>query len=307
MEKIRKVTFIGAGAIGAAYASILYDYDPGCIAVLADSERYDRYLRGGFIVNGRKYSFPLLRPEHADGPADLIIVGVKYHHLEKTIRDMEKHVGPETVMLSIMNGISSEEIIGRVYGMEKMLYGMAVGIDAVREGNRITFSKSGVIHFGEAKNTEITPRVCKIKELFDTVGIKSKVPEDMLRALWWKFMLNVGVNQASAVLRAPYGVFQTLPEAKELMDSAMREVVLLSRARGIGLNERDMAEAHIPIGRLSPEGKTSMLQDIESCRKTEVEMFAGTVVDMGRAHGVPTPVNETLLLMIRTLEKTYPR
>jgi 2-dehydropantoate 2-reductase len=66
-----------------------------------------------------------------------------------------------------------------------------------------------------------------------------------------------------------------------------------------------MAEAHVPIGRLSPEGKTSMLQDIESRRKTEVEMFAGTVTEMGRTFGIPTPVNQTLLRMIRILENTY--
>jgi 2-dehydropantoate 2-reductase len=305
MEKIRRVTFIGAGAIGAAYASILFDHHPDRITVLADAERYERYSRDGFIVNGKEYRFPLLSPEDSGDPADLIIVGVKFHHLERTIKDMEKHVGPDTTILSIMNGISSEEIIGKAYGMDKVLYGMAVGIDAVREGNRIAFTKSGVIHFGEARNDVKTPRVRAIGELFDAAGIKYEVPKDMLRALWWKFMLNVGVNQASAVLRAPYGVFQTQGDAKELMDSAMREVVLLSRACGINLNEEDMAEAHVPIGRLSPEGKTSMLQDIESRRKTEVEMFAGTVTEMGRTFGIPTPVNQTLLRMIRILENTY--
>jgi len=299
---MEKAVIVGAGAVGAAYASMMDDHSPGCVSLLADGERFDRLSRQGITVNGRRCRIPLIRPREAV-PADLVLVAVKFHDLPRAVEDIRGCVGPETAILSLLNGISSEEIIGARYGMERVLYGMVVQIDAVRRGSEVVYTTPGFIHFGEARNAPPSERVLAVKEFFDRARIPSRVPEDMIRDLWWKFMLNVGINQASAILRAPYRVFQRLPEAKSLMDAAMREVMLISRARGIHLDEADMARAHEPIAKLSPEGKTSMLQDIEAGRRTEVEMFSREVVAQGETYGIPTPVNQTLYWMIRTLEK----
>ena len=112
-------------------------------------------------------------------------------------------------------------------------------------------------------------------------------------------MINVGINQVSAALRAPYGVFQIAGEARELMESAMREGVLLASRLHISLTEADVTEWYAVLRGLNPEGKTSMLQDVEAGRKTEVEMFAGKVIELGRRLCVATPVNERLFDMIR--------
>ncbi len=124
----------------------------------------------------------------------------------------------------------------------------------------------------------------------------------MTRSLWYKLMINVGINQASAVLRAPYGAFQSMTEAKLLMESAMRETVALSRAMGTGLVDADVAAWYQTLTRLSPNGKTSMLQDVEARRKTEVEAFAGTMMTLAGRAGLDVPVNRTLYRLIRALE-----
>jgi 2-dehydropantoate 2-reductase len=129
----------------------------------------------------------------------------------------------------------------------------------------------------------------------------------MIRSIWYKFMINVGINQASAVLRAPYGVFQTLPEAREVMESAMRETVALSNSMGTGLRDTDVAAWYDTLSRLAPDGKTSMLQDVEAGRKTEVEAFAGAVIELGEAAGLAVPVNRTLFNLIRAIERGYGR
>ena len=161
------------------------------------------------IVNGKRYVIPVVLPE--EPPADLIIVAVKYHHLDAAIQDMRNKVGPETTIISVMNGIESEERIGAVYGMEKVLYAVSVGIDALREGNCVNYSNQGKIFFGEARNTFLTDRVKRIQALFDKAGIIYETPPDMMRIMWWKFMINVGINQASAVLRAPFWAISDLP------------------------------------------------------------------------------------------------
>jgi 2-dehydropantoate 2-reductase len=291
--------------MGAAYASIFYDMDSKGISFIAGGERFERLCREGLIVNGKHYPIPVFQPEDRSPPADLLIVAVKHHHLDNAIRDMKHRIGDETVIVSVMNGIESEERIGAVYGMNKVLYAVSVGIDAVRVGNRVSYANRGKVLFGEVRNPFPTERVKRIQALFDRAGITCETPPDMIRTLWWKFMINVGVNQASAALRAPYAVFQTSQEARRLMESAMREVNVLAREVGVHLSEVDIDNWRTILAGLHPHGKTSMLQDVEAGRKTEVEMFAGKVIELGRLHDVPTPVNEELYDIIIRIEESY--
>jgi len=299
---IKSVCIIGAGAVGAAYAGLLFEMDKNSVAFIAAGERGERLRNQGVIVNGRHYLIPVFHPEEISSPADLVIVAVKHHHLDQAIGEMRKAVGDETTIISVMNGIDSEERIGSVYGMEKVLYAINVGIDALREGNRVTYRSQGRLLLGEAGNPFWTERVRRVKGFLDRAGIVCEVPEDMIRTLWWKFMINVGINQASAVLGGSYGVFQTDQQARELMASAMREVIQLAAEAGVHLADEDVSKWHAVLDSLNPSGKTSMLQDVEAGRKTEVEMFAGKVIELGKRYGIPTPVNEGLLEEIRRLE-----
>ncbi len=277
--------------------------DPQCIKVIADKERSQHYSKMGFLINGKRYDFQYVQPEEKAIPADLVLIAVKYHHLQQAVKDIQNHVGRDTIILSLLNGITSEEIVAGEFGMEKILYSVCVGIDAVRTGTNIQFSNIGKIVFGEKANTSYSPKVQAVKDLFKRANIPYEIPEDMIRALWWKFMANVGINQTSAVLKAPYGVFQKLKKPHELVESAMREVISLSQKMGVNLNEADITEFNKVLKTFSSHGKTSMLQDIEAGRKTEVEMFAGTVTELGRKLQVDTPVNDVLYKIIRALEQ----
>ena len=117
-------------------------------------------------------------------------------------------------------------------------------------------------------------------------------------------MINVGVNQASAILRARYGVFHTDPDARALMESLMQEVVLLAQASGINLTGKDILNWYPVLHTLSAEGKTSMLQDVEAGRQTEVDVFGGKVIELGKTHNIPTPTNRTIVQIIKVLERT---
>jgi len=302
---IKTIAVIGAGAMGACYGSKFYEIDHNCISLVAKGDRYNRLKERGLIVNNKHYFFNIIRPEEKTPPSDFIIVAVKHHHLEEAIKDMSNRVGENTLIMSIMNGIESEEQIAAVYGADKLLYALAVGIDATRYGNSVTFSQQGKLFFGDSHNLHLSERVVRIRSLFDQAGILYEIPEDMIRTLWWKFMINVGVNQASAALGAPYSVFQNSREARELMESAMREVITIAQAEGIHLVEEDIEEWNSFLATLSPQGKTSMLQDVEAKRKTEVEMFAGKVIELGKKHGIPTPINQTLYRFIKIMEESY--
>jgi 2-dehydropantoate 2-reductase len=299
---IKTISIIGAGALGGAYASFFHDMDNHCVSFVASGDRFERLRREGLIVNGNRYKILVYKPEDLLPPSDLIIVAVKHNQLNDAIREMKIRVGPETTIISVMNGIESEMKIGAAYGMEKVLYAVSVGIDGLREGNRVNFKMRGKIFFGEAQNPFISDRVKRVHDFFDRAGIISETPPDMIRILWWKFMINVGINQASAVLRAPYSVFQTSQEARDLMESAMQEVIMLAEKERVPLSKEDINNWETVLFGLNPEGKTSMLQDVEAHRKTEVEMFAGKVIELGTRHNVSTPVNQKLFNMIKEID-----
>ena len=304
MKKINNAYISGLGAIGGAYGSILYNSNSKSVKVIADPERIARYTKNGITVNGKRYDFDYVKPSEPDVPADLILVAVKGHHLNEAIKNIKPFVGGHTVIMSLLNGITSEETLAHAFGREKILYAFCVGTDAVREGTEIKYGNPGKIVFGDRYSRD-SENVKAVKAFFDKARFPYTVPEDIVRELWWKFMMNVGINQTSAVLRAPYGVYHRITEAKELMYSASREVLPIAKMEGINLDENDIRNYLDIIGTLSPEGKTSMLQDVEAGRKTEVESFALTVIDLGKKHGIPTPINEVLYRMIRIIEQTY--
>jgi 2-dehydropantoate 2-reductase len=303
MPEIKHVVILGAGAMGAFFAARFSDTPQFSTVLVARGERYDRLRRDGLVVNGQTYHIPVLHAEATSPPADLILIAVKHHHLPEAVHDLKNVVGDGTTILSMMNGLDSEETIAAVYGLDKVLYAVSAGIDALRQGNQVTYTTPGKHYFGEVTNVPVSQRVRHVQVAFEQTGIPYETPPDMMRVMWWKFMVNVSMNPPSAVLRAPYGVFQSLPEARALMEALMREVITLARAEGVNLTEQDIADWYPVLQTLSPQGKTSMLQDIEAGRKTEIEMFAGKVVELGQKHGISTPVNETMLRLIHVLEQ----
>ena len=305
MSEIKRISIIGVGAVGSTYASKLHDMNAHCLQVIADAARIEKYKVQSFVVNGKNYNFNYVKPEEIVEPADLIIVAVKFHQLQQAIKDIKNHVGPDTIIISLMNGITSEKQIGEIYGMDKLLYSMVLAIDAERQNKSIKYSSTAKIFFGEESNITYSNKVSAVKELFDKASIGYVIPENMMYALWGKFMFNVGINQTSAIFKATYKVFQEVKEAEDLLRAAMKEVLELSRKTGINLKEEDIDEFVNLVKRQSPDSKTSMLQDVEAKRKTEVEMLSGTICELGEQYGVDTPVNKVLFSIIKTIEKTY--
>lgn len=301
--KINSVYIAGLGAIGGMYASRLQEVPSLTVKVIADRERIERYRNETVTVNGKPFFFDYITPGDGNRPADLIIIAVKSTTLGQAVQDISGFMGKETVIVSLLNGISSEELIGQQVGMEHLLYAFGLGMDTMREGMAIRYTNMGRIVFGEKENRVLSDRVLLVKDLFERARIPYRIPEDMLHAMWFKFMLNVGVNQASAILRAPYGVFRTNKEARDLMIAAAREVLQLSQRCGINLNEDHITEFLSIIDGLDPNGKTSMLQDVEAGRKTEVDIFAGTIMQLGRKYETATPVNEVFYRIIRAMEQ----
>jgi len=306
MKGINSVLIAGAGAIGLLVAETIYNADPRCVSILAKGERLERYRENGFWVNGKRIDFRLAWGEQAD----LIIVACKLHHLDQVIEDIGPSVGKDTIILSLLNGISSEEIIGRRLGRERLPLAMIIGVDAVQQGGKVTYMRKGVIHFGDGGGNN-GEREEKLAGFFTRTGVAYNIDPNMRRALWYKFMINIGINQATAILRLPYGAFMNkggpgeIPEARLLAEKAMRETIAVANAEGIDLNERDIENWYKTINTINPRGLTSMCQDVLAKQKTELEMFCLALMEIGKKHGIALPVNETFYLQLRAIEQGY--
>ncbi len=297
------VRILGAGAIGLAVASQMTS--SGILPeFLCDEERKERYESKVFFVNNEPLQIRPVTPGDVQEHADLILVAVKHAQLTEALDLLEGSVGPNTVIVSLMNGIDSEVTIGKRYGVEKVVHAFIVEIDAVKEGDVLYFTNPGLVVLGDLTGKE-TPVLRKAVTALSEVHVNHKVTGTIEKEMWWKFMINVGVNQTSAVLGAPYRVFQTNKYARDIMNDAMQEVIQLSQKLGIGLDQTDLERWYTVLDKLGPDKKTSMLQDVEAGRKTEVEMFAGTICELGSKHGVSTPANIMLYNMIKAYESMH--
>jgi len=303
MQDIKSVAILGAGAMGSYLAALFHDVADISVSVVARGERGEKLRNNGLVVNGRRSAIAVIDPDAVCAPADLVIVALKHTHLRSALPDLSRLIGPDTTIVSVMNGLDSEEIIGSVYGRERVLLCVALGMDALRAGDEVIVANIGKLRIGEESNNPVSARVRRVQHAFEKAGMPCEVPADMVREMWWKFMVNVGVNQAAAVMRAPFGVFQTDTDARAVMQALMQEVIALAQNRGVCLGQDDLETWDSVLNALSPEGKPSMLQDIEAGRPTEVDVFAAKVVALGKSCAIPTPVNEAVLHVIRTLEK----
>ena len=172
------------------------------------------------------------------------------------------------------------------------------------EYNNIIHTTNGIIVFGNKDNSE-DRKTNIITEVFDDVNIEYTLSKDIQRDMWWKYMVNIGVNQTSAILGAPYGVFQSSEHLRELAKSAMREVVAIAQAKDISLTEDDVEHSLHRILEHSKEGRTSMLQDVEAHRLTEVDMFSKNICKLGKKYNIPTPINQTFFYMIKVIESRF--
>ena len=302
--QIKNVAMIGAGAIGGVYAYSLHKLLDYNFAFIANGKRKERLEKEGLYLNGEQF-YPKVVSSDGDTTFDLIIVSVKNYQLQSAIEDMRNLVGKNTIILTLLNGISARDVLQEEFKDNNVLYGLAIKIDAVKVGNKITQNSKAIIQFGDKYNKTMSEEVLAVKNLLNDAKINNQVFEDMIKTVWTKWMLNIGLNQVSAISAATYGVIKNTPELLTLVDKAMKEVMNVSQVCDINLGDRNWQSVQDVISTLSGDGKTSLLQDVENKRKTEIEYFSGTLMKIAKEHNIEVPVNEVLYNFIKAKERNY--
>ena len=299
MNPIRDVALVGLGAIGILYAGRISAREPRCLRVVADAARIARYRADPPALNDRRLELNYATPEAFGPPADLVLVAVKSTGLAAARPVIAPLLGPHTQILPLLNGITAQDVLAEMFGWPRVLYGFVYCSSAMRTGNSVVQDGGDKLVFGEATNVPPAPRVQAIADFLDRLGIRHDVPADMRAAQWKKFILNVGINQVQAVLRAPSREIQQNPEALRFARTLMDEAAAVGVALGVAGAAEVPAWAEGVILGAAPDNRTSMLQDVEAGRVPEADLFAGTVCRLGRQCGIPTPANEMALQLLR--------
>ena len=296
------ITIIGMGALGILFGDILTaSLGRDAVTFLADEQRIQKYRQDGVFCNGRACDFQMSNQASC---ADLLIFAIKGNGLYDAMESSKSAVGENTIILSLLNGISSEEILAQYFPKGNIVHCIAQGMDAVKLGNKLTYSHKGELRIG-TPDPALSPFVERATEILKCGGVPYVVEEDILHRLWSKWMLNVGVNQIVMVNEGTYGTVQCPGEPRDTMIAAMREVVKLSEYAKTGVTEDDLTFYVNLLDTLDPNGMPSMRQDGIAHRYSEVELFAGTVIKKAEQYGVSVPVNQMLYRRVKEMEAAY--
>ena len=296
--KINKVALLGAGAVGAYFIWGLSEKMGDNICVVAKGERKERLEKKGIIINGKKY-FPCVKEPKELTDVDLLLVSSKQDAIETAMDDIKAMVNENTMVISLLNGVTSEEIIGKEIGMEHMLYAV-MRIASVRVGNEITFNPdiTGGVFVGEKGIKEPTERVMAVEELFKDTGVRYTFMEDIIADMWMKYAGNISQNLPQAVLGIGCGAYSDSKHVNHIAASLWKEVAKVANAKGIALTE----EFQLFVG-AKPAARFSTLQDLDAKRHTEIEIFAGEMMRMANEIGIEVPYCEYTYHLIKSLEE----
>ena len=299
--KIKSVAVLGAGAVGSYVIWGLSEKKDIRLGVIASGERAKRLKNKGCKINDTVYHPEVWTPEEAHG-VDFLIVSLKYGALPGALDNITAVTGENTVIMSLMNGVDSEEIIAEKVGAEHLLHAV-IKVASHKENDGYVFNPEATlgIIFGEVSAPYDSERVQAVLDLFSGTGLHYRATDCILEEIWSKFRLNVCNNLPQAILGAGVGCYRDSVHMKAISDGLRAELMAIAEAKGI-----DISKADVSSGRGSavpPTARYSTLQDLDAGRHTEIDMFSGALIRMGKELGIPTPYNEFTYHMIKALEE----
>lgn len=299
--KIKKVAVLGAGAVGSYVIWGLSSRNDIELGVIAEGERAERLKQNGCTINGKIYHPEVWNPRETDA-VDLLIVALKYGSLSAALESIQKATTENTVIMSLMNGVDSEEIIAEKVGVKHLLPAV-IKVASHKEEDGYHFDPEttiGII-FGELTAPYDSDRIRAIEELFKDTGIHFRATEYAREEMWSKFRLNVCNNLPQAILGAGVGCYRDSVHMKAISDGLKGELEAIAQAKGIDLSKTEASSGRGSA--VPPSARYSTLQDLDAGRHTEIDMFSGALIRMGKELGIPTPYNEYTYHMIKALEE----
>ena len=296
------IAVMGAGGVGGYFGGLLaraghsvtfIARGPHLEAIQRDGLRVESGNDGVFTVPGNATDDPA-----SVGPQELILFAVKMYDNGDAIHAIGPMVGPDTIVLTLQNGIDNGEQLVEAYGPERVMIGSAYLEGRISEPGVVTQGGPGAASFGE-RTTGITERGERLYQLFRDAGWRVDLLENMAGMLWKKFAYLAGSAGVCAASGCAYGELRTVPETRAAIESAIAEALAVGEAAGAPLEPDSLEWSMNALDNFPATGMASLAKDFAEGRPVELEGLTGTVIRMGRERGVPTPVNDALYAVLK--------
>ena len=289
-----KIAVYGAGGVGGYYGAVLAraGYE---VSLVARGEHLAAIRQCGLRVLSPNGDFTVHPAAATDDPAeigevDAVIVAVKSPHLAAVRDGIAPLLGPDTLVVPLLNGVNAHETLLPAVGRARMAKGLTRIVSEIsRPGEIRHVGLEPYVAMAEWDGGT-SPRVEALVRALIEAGVQAEVPPDIDAALWFKFLMICSIGGVCAACRMPVGPVRTLPETRELLRLAMQEVADVARAHGIALPADAVTRALRIADTLPPEGTSSLQRDLAAGVPSELDDWSGAAVRLGARAGVPTPL-----------------
>ena len=303
------VAVIGAGAMGGLYGGLLASR-PGNRVLLIDlwREHVAAINGSGLLIEAAEGPMRVMvqAAETARGlePKDLVVILVKSRDTEAAARAAESAIGPETMVLSLQNGLGNIEILSEALGASKVIGGSTSFGAFLKGPGVIAWRGRGQTPIGELDG-RVTDRIGTLAEVFQDAGLGPVVSTNVEGVIWTKLIVNVGINALAAILGVPNGGLLEDSEAASTMEAAVLEAAAVAAASGVRLEVSDPV-AHVrDVCLKTGQNICSTMQDLRARRPTEIGVINGAVVKAGLRLGLDVQVNQRLWGLIQAQEAGF--
>ena len=300
-----KVAVVGAGGVGGYFGGLLARAGHD-LTFVARGEHLDAIRRNGGLrvesQNDGDFHAPGKGVENTAeaGVQDLVLFTVKMHHNAAAIASLPPMVGPDTVALTLQNGIDNGEQIAEVVGAGPVMIGSAFMEGRISEPGVVTQGGPGSAGFGEM-TVGITERGERLYAAFKEANWRVELHENMTGMLWKKFAYIAGSAAVCAAANCVYEEMRTIPATRALIQQAVEEALAVGRASGAPVMDDSLEWAMDSLDRFPAQGRASMAKDFTEGRPVELDGLNGAVIRLARRTGTPTPANDFLYAVLRPL------
>ena len=294
-----RVGIIGVGAVGSYFLAGLWEKENVEIIVIGDEHHQNKAYQTR-IINQKEYHFEIYDETNV-GHLDVLFIACKYQGLEKVCQMLPSIISKDTIVLSLLNGVDSEEKITQYIPKQQILYAYMM-ISSQRKGNEINFQPEITpgLFYGELDGNLHSERIKFLQKLFQDTWIHHTPIDNIIQGQWNKFALNMMHNLPQAVVGCGLGAYEDSQHLKYIAQKIRSEVVQVAKAKGIYLQEYIDTKALIQVRK---DARYSTLQDLDAKRETEIEMFAGTLLRYAKQYDIQVPYCDMIYHLIKTIEE----
>ena len=299
----------GGGAMGGLFGGYLARAGEDVTLVDVSRAAVEAINRDGLLIEERDGSTIVVEVKASSlpnevGPVDLIVNFVKCYHTEAAIQAAAPMLGVTTAILSLQNGWGNADRIAAIAGRSRVMVGLTYNAGTLLAPGRVRRTAISKTLLGELDG-EMSPRLAAAVAALRKAGIDTEPSPEIVSEIWKKLALNACTLPTAALLRFAAHELNQYEEMRALMRGILAEVVAVAAAQGIVLDPAERWQAITDLLDRAVGARASMLQDVEACRQTEIDVINGAIVGAGRRHAIATPLNDAMVWMVKSLQARY--